>query len=68
MAVPIKYPMLERPNNGYDENDLWNGMTPEEVEADLKEIRLALEPLHREWLIEAEKEWFENWTPSGSAS
>ncbi len=25
------YPMLCAPNDGYDENDLWMGLTPEEV-------------------------------------
>lgn len=28
-----KYPYLCAPNDGYDENDRWMGMTPEEVDA-----------------------------------
>ena len=39
MAVEIKYPMLQGPNDGYDENDRWIGMTPEEVAVWLQQGR-----------------------------
>jgi hypothetical protein len=39
MAVPMKYPMLQRPNDGFDENDLWMGKTPEQVAQMLDEWR-----------------------------
>jgi hypothetical protein len=29
--VKVKFPMLSAPNDGFDENDLWMGLTPEEV-------------------------------------
>lgn len=31
MVVEINYPMLQGPNDGYDGNDRWMGMTPAEV-------------------------------------
>jgi hypothetical protein len=30
-ATAQEYPRLSAPNDGYDENDRWLGMTPEEV-------------------------------------
>lgn len=52
--VEVKFPSLSEPNNGYDENDLWLGMTPEEVEA---------------WIEDVLQEIFlDQWTPSGPAS
>ena len=39
MAIKIKFPMLQAPpNNGYDENDRWMGMTEEEVAKWLEKI------------------------------
>lgn len=32
MEAAKKWPHLCAPNDGYDENGLWNGMTPEEVD------------------------------------
>lgn len=33
VKVYIRYPYLSAPNDGYDEDGLWCGMTPEEVKA-----------------------------------
>jgi len=56
MAVEIKYPMLQGPNDGYDENDRWLGMTPDEVRVWQKELNDAVEHLHQKWFLE-------RWTP-----
>jgi len=51
MAVEIKYPMLQGPNDGYDENDRWMGMTPEEVAVWLEEAREDSRRLHQKWFL-----------------
>lgn len=44
MTVEVKWPALQAPNDGFDENDRWLGMTPEELEEWLKGVmeRIAL--------------------------
>ena len=42
MAVEVKFPALSEPNDGFDENDRWLGMTPEEVEEFIRDfLRLS---------------------------
>lgn len=38
MTVEVKWPALQEPNDGFDENDRWLGMTPEELDAWLEEV------------------------------
>lgn len=38
MTVEVKWPTLQEPNDGFDENDRWLGMTPEELTAWLEEV------------------------------
>lgn len=49
--VPIKYKMLQRPNDGFDENDRWNGMSLAEYEVWRKRVWRELEQLHRQWRL-----------------
>ena len=37
--IDVRYEMLSAPNDGYDEEGRWLGMTPEEVERWLAELR-----------------------------
>lgn len=38
VKVHVEFPHLSAPNNGYDENGLWNGMTPDQVRVWLQEF------------------------------
>lgn len=51
MAVEIKYPMLQGPNDGYDENDRWLGMTQEEVAVWLEQGQEDSRRLRQKWFL-----------------
>jgi hypothetical protein len=53
--------MLEGPNNGYDENGRWNGMTREEVAEWLKDMKREGEIRWWSWHLE-------NWKPPSGPS
>ena len=58
MKVQVKYPMLSAPNDGYDENGLWRGMTPVEVAALVERMREQA----------AQRRILYHWTPSSPPS
>jgi hypothetical protein len=60
MAVKVKFPHLSAPNDGFDENNLWMGLTPEEV---AKRYQDHLQEMKRRDAIRR----FAHWTPAGSS-
>ena len=45
VKVHVKFPHLSAPNDGYDENGLWCGMTQEEVKAFCRQCDVEAEQM-----------------------
>lgn len=56
--VHVEHPHLSAPNDGYDENGLWCGMTQAEVKAFCKQNALERERLR----------FLDHWVPSSPAN